>query len=222
VQGRPVPAADLGEAARRFLEHTGPRLLVGQALVLWVLRARDRRLDAIDVATAAGVVAYWPVQEWVAHRYILHAPPRRLGDRTIDLAVARHHRRHHADPWNPEHTLLPLWFLAIAGPVHVLAWKALVRDRRRALTGMACFTTATIVYEWIHFLTHTSHRPRRSWYRTLQRRHRLHHFKDEHLWLGFTVPYVDDLMGTAPDPATVPLSATVRTLGVTVSPDGAD
>jgi sterol desaturase/sphingolipid hydroxylase (fatty acid hydroxylase superfamily) len=48
----------------------------------------------------------------------------------------------------------------------------------------------------------------------LQRRHRLHHFKDEHNWLGFTVPYVDDLFGTAPDPSSIPTSPTVRTLGI--------
>jgi hypothetical protein len=211
---RPIPAADLGEAVRTFLSHAGPRLLVGHAVGLWALRARDRRVDRRDVATAAAIAAYWPVQEWVAHRHVLHAPPRQVAGRTVDLHVARHHRLHHADPWNPTHTLLPLWFLAAAGPVHAATWRLATGDRRRALTGMACFATATVAYEWTHFLTHTSYRPRRSWYRTLQRRHRLHHFKDEHLWLGFTVPYVDDLLGTAPDPSTVALSPTVRTLGV--------
>jgi hypothetical protein len=215
---RPIPADDLTEAARQFLSHAGPRFLVANAAALWALRLSDRRVDATDVATAAGVVVWWPIQEWVAHRYVLHAPPRRIAGRRVDLAVARHHRKHHADPWNPEHTLLPTWFLAIAGPVHAGAWVLATRDRRRAIHGMACFATATVVYEWVHFLTHTAHRPRRSWFRTLQRRHRLHHFKDEHLWLGFTVPYVDDLLGTAPDPATVPVSETVRTLGVVDQP----
>ncbi len=211
---RPVPADDLGEAAQRFLEHAGPRLLLGQAVALWLWRARDRRVDAVDLAIAVGVLAWWPVQEWVAHRYVLHAPPREVAGRTVDLSVARHHRRHHADPWNPEHTLLPLWFLVPAVPLHLLAWRLLVRDPRHRRTGMAAFASVTVGYAWIHFLTHTSYRPARPWYRTLQRRHRLHHFKHEQLWFGFTVPWVDDLLGTAPDPATVATSPTVRDLGV--------
>lgn len=214
---RPVPAATLADAARRFLEHPGPRLLVGQAAALWAWRARDRKVERADVAIVAGVALWWPVQEWVAHRWILHTPPRTVAGRQVDLAVARHHRHHHADPWNPELTLLPMWFLAPAVPAHLLAWRLLVRDPVRRRTALAAFATATAVYEWTHFLTHTSYRPAGAWYRTLQRRHRLHHFKDEQLWFGFTVPWVDDLMGTAPDPATVPTSPTVRTLGVTES-----
>lgn len=215
---RPVPADDLGHAARQFLAHPGPRLLLAQTVGLWAWRARDRRIDRVDVATAAAVVAWWPLMEWLAHRWILHARPGTVAGRTVDLRVAQHHRAHHRDPWNPELTLLPRWFLAVAAPLHVAAWALVARDRRRAVTGMACFSTATLAYEWTHFLTHTSLRPKRSWYRTLQRRHRLHHFKDEHLWLGFTVPWVDDALGTAPDPATVPVSPTVRTLGVEVAP----
>ncbi|MEZ5183419.1 MAG: sterol desaturase family protein, partial [Acidimicrobiales bacterium] len=101
-----------------------------------------------------------------------------------------------------------------AVPVHAAAWVAITRDRRLALTGMTAFSAATLLYEWTHFLTHTAYRPKRSWFRRLQRRHRLHHFKDEHHWYGFTVPFVDDLLGTAPDPSSIETSPTVRTLGI--------
>jgi sterol desaturase/sphingolipid hydroxylase (fatty acid hydroxylase superfamily) len=131
------------------------------------------------------VVVWWPVQEWLAHELILHAPPRKVV--LILLAVA----------------------------VSPLVWLGIARGRPKvAATGLAATAAMTLVYEWSHFLTHTSHRPRRQWYRTLQRRHRLHHFKDEHNWYGFTMPFVDDLLGTAPDPAGLPTSPTVRTLGV--------
>ena len=50
---RPVAAATLADAARRFLEHPGPRLLVGQAAALWAWRAKDRRVDPADVAIVA-------------------------------------------------------------------------------------------------------------------------------------------------------------------------
>ena len=84
-----------------------------------------------------------------------------------------------------------------ACPTSFSCWPA-VGSRRTALTGMLASASAALVYEWTHFLTHTGYRPRRSRFTKLQRRHRLHHFKDEHLWLGFTVPYADDLFGTAP------------------------
>lgn len=213
---RPVQVDGLAGAVRTFLRQPSGRLLGAQAVALAAVRATQGRPDRVDVAIAAGVAAWWPLQEWLAHRYILHAPPRRVLGRTIDPKVARMHRAHHADPWR--NTGLPMSFLVPAVPAHAAVWAALTRNRRRALTGMLAFGTTTLAYEWTHFLTHTSYRPKRSYFRTLQRRHRLHHFKDEHLWLGFTVPYVDDLFRTAPDPSTIPTSPTVRTLGVENEP----
>lgn len=214
-QPRPTEVDGLGSAFALFLSHRGTRLLVAQALVLAVLRAALGGFRRRDLGVAATVAAWWPLQEWLAHRLVLHAPPRAVAGREVDLAVARYHRAHHADPWDLEHTLLPVWFLLPAMPVNVLFWLLVTPAKRVAISGMLATTVATVAYEWTHFLTHTAHRPRRAWFRRLQRRHRLHHFKDEHLWLGFTVPWVDDVFGTAPDPATVPTSPTVRTLGVT-------
>lgn len=215
IQPRPVAAADLTEALGEFLRHRSGRVLGIHVLVVGAVRLALGRFTRRDVAIAAGVALWWPFQEWLAHRYVLHAPPRTVAGRTIDPAAARYHRAHHADPWNPRYALLPDWVVLPVIPLQALAWLVLAPTRRLAVSGMLAVGTATLVYEWTHFLTHTSYRPKRSWYRRLQRRHRLHHFKDEHLWLGFTVPWVDDLLGTAPDPARVPTSPTVRTLGVT-------
>lgn len=211
---RPVPAGDLGEALRLFAQHPSSRILLSQATILGALRLRAGRLTTVDAGIAAGVAVWWPFQEWLAHRYVLHAAPRRIAGRTVDPRGARYHRRHHADPWDLEHTVLPSWFLARAAPLHVALWVVATRDRQWALTGMLATTIATLAYEWTHFLTHTGYRPRGVWFRRLQRRHRLHHFKHEQRWFGFTVPFVDDLFGTAPDPSTVSTSPTVRTLGV--------
>lgn len=212
---RPAPAADLGAALRLFAEHPSPRIIAGLTGALAVARAANGPLHRRDVVVAAGVAAWWPFQEWLAHKYVLHAPPRRIAGRRIDPVVARYHRRHHADPWDLRWALLPTWFLVPTGPVLGALWLRASPDLPTALSGMLATSAATLVYEWTHFLTHTGYRPKRPWYRTLQRRHRLHHFKDEHLWYGFTVPFVDDLFRTAPDPSTVPTSPTVRTLGVT-------
>lgn len=209
---RPLRVEGLRDAARTFLRQPSGRILAGQAAALAVARAAAGRPDRRDLGIAAGVAVWWPLQEWLAHRTVLHARPRTVAGRVVDPKVARIHRAHHADPWR--NTGLPLSFLVPAVPVHATVWALLTRDRRRALTGMLAYGSAALAYEWTHFLVHTSYRPRGRYYARLQRRHRLHHFKDEHNWLGFTVPWVDDLFGTAPDPSTVATSPTVRTLGV--------
>lgn len=214
MEPRPTPAATLADAVRLFAGHPSPRILAGLSVALAGARVTRGPLRGRDVAVVAGVAAWWPFQEWLAHKYVLHAKPRRIAGRELDPAVARYHRRHHADPWRLDLALLPTWFLVPTGPLLGTLWLRATPDLPTALTGMAATSVATLVYEWTHFLTHTAYRPRHGWYRTLQRRHRLHHFKDEHLWYGFTVPFVDDLFGTAPDPATVETSPTVRTLGV--------
>ena len=53
-----------------------------------------------------------------------------------------------------------------------------------------------LAYEWTHYLTHTSYVPRGRYYARICRAHRLHHFKDEGFWYGFTLPFVDALLRT--------------------------
>ena len=79
---------------------------------------------------------------------------------------------------------------------------------------MVFFTLATLLYEWVHYLTHTPYRPRSAYLRRIVRNHRLHHFKNEHHWYAFTAPLVDTLFGTNPEPGDVDLSPTVHTLGI--------
>jgi sterol desaturase/sphingolipid hydroxylase (fatty acid hydroxylase superfamily) len=73
------------------------------------------------------------------------------------------------------------------------------------------------VYEWTHFLIHSSYRPRRSVYRAIWRAHRLHHFRNERYWFGVTMHLGDRVLGTYPAKDAVPASLTARTLGVDVA-----
>ena len=211
---RPTRAPTLGAALAIFLQHRSAQVLVAQAAVAAAIRPWLGDWSWHDLLIVAVVAVVWPLQEWVAHRTILHAKVRTIRGRRWEPYVTRYHRRHHEDPWDLRFTFLPTWLPVAMVPVHVAAWFAIEPTTALAVTGIAAYGAAAALYEWTHFLTHVSYKPRQWWYRTLQRRHRLHHFRDEHLWLGFTVPFVDDLFRTAPDPETVPLSATVRTLGV--------
>jgi len=73
-------------------------------------------------------------------------------------------------------------------------------------------------YEWVHLLVHASYRPKNRYYRRLAVNHRLHHYRNEHHWLGVTSNLGDRLLGTLPaNKSDVDLSATARTLGSTES-----
>ena len=79
---------------------------------------------------------------------------------------------------------------------------------------MVAFAGMAIAYEWVHYLTHTNYVPRGAYYRRLWRNHRLHHYKNEHHWFGFIVPWVDTAFGTDPALKDVETSPTCRNLGV--------
>jgi sterol desaturase/sphingolipid hydroxylase (fatty acid hydroxylase superfamily) len=74
-------------------------------------------------------------------------------------------------------------------------------------------------YEWAHYLMHAPYRPKSQWFRNVSRNHVLHHFKNEHYWFGVTTSIGDRVLGTRPDGSTIPVSPTVRTLGVDLAAD---
>jgi hypothetical protein len=191
---RAVPRT-LGAAAAAFFTFGSPRLLALQLAVAVALRPLFGRPSLLDVAVLAGVVVYWPLQEWVLHKYVLHAGPIRIGSRVLESGAARGHRRHHESPLDLRATLLPTWTIALLIPIHVGLW-CLVAPRAAACTGVACLGAAALLYEWIHFLTHTAYRPRGAWFGEVKRRHMAHHQRDPQRWFGFVVPRLDDWLGT--------------------------
>lgn len=202
----------LRRAAEAFFSHRGPRVIAMTAATGWARRLTMGRPRLAEVPLAAAVLAWWPFQEWLAHKHVLHLEPFELFGRTIDPDFAQVHRAHHRQPRDIRMTLLPLGVLATAIPVATMAFQTLVRDRRLAATAMATYSTAALVYEWTHFLVHTGYKPRSAFYARVRRNHRNHHYKNEAYWYGFTVPHVDEWLGTEPDPKSVPTSPTARDL----------
>jgi hypothetical protein len=131
----------------------------------------------------------------VLHKYVLHAGPFRLGARTFESGAARAHRLHHENPLDLRATLLHTWTIAVLVPVHVAVW-SLAAPRAAACTGIICLGAAALLYEWIHFLTHTGYRPRGAWFGEVKRRHMAHHQRDPQRWFGFVLPQLDDWLGT--------------------------
>lgn len=209
------------QALRVFVEQPSVRILGAQLVVLIRLRVRlgagggGWAFTWTDLAVAAGILLLvWPVQEWVLHKHLLHLRPRELAGRRFDPLFARKHRDHHRQPWHLPDIFLPAKVIVPLIPVSVGLWWLAMPTPGLALTAMTCYAAAAVIYEWVHYLTHTNVTPRTEWFRRVRRNHRYHHFKSEHYWYGFVVPQVDALLGTDPDPATVETSPTARTLGV--------
>jgi hypothetical protein len=84
----------------------------------------------------------------------------------------------------------------------------------RGLSALLTAYAMLFVYEWTHFLIHSTYRPRHRIYRYVWRAHRNHHFRNEHYWFGVTMHLADHVLGTFPERSAVEVSATVRTLGI--------
>lgn len=207
---REVPRT-LRDAAASFLRFGSPRLLAAQLVIAVAARPFLGRIGKRDVAVAAAVAAYWPLQEWVLHRYVLHGKAVTILDREVETPAARAHRRHHDDPLDPAATLLPASTIAILVPLHVALWSKLAPSRAVACSGIAALGGAALLYEWIHFLTHTGYRPRSAWFRDVRRRHMWHHQRDSARWFGFVVPRLDDWLGTGDPPRSPPPHAGAQT-----------
>jgi Fatty acid hydroxylase len=202
----------LAEALPVFLHHGSPRVVVVALAVALVARLAVGQWSAWDVVPILGLVAYWPIQEWLIHVYILHYRPMTVFGRTVDFRVPRKHRQHHRAPWEIEMLFIPMHSFTYALPLLVGLWFVLTPSTPLALTGIVTHLALTLHYEWVHYLVHTRYQPISAYYQRLWRNHRLHHFKNEHYWMGVTMTSGDRLFGTAPAVKDVETSGTCRTL----------
>ena len=215
VTRRLPPGAPLRAHVGVFLGGLATRTMVAILVVLLVARAAFGDWSLLDLVVLAVLLAGYPFFEWFAHAVVLHSKPRTIAGRTRYLGVARNHRAHHLDPENPAKSLPDttrnLAYLAIAVAVPTVV---LLRDAGPRLTVGVFAITALLTYEWAHYLIHAAYKPRGRALKALRRRHLLHHHRDEKRWYGVASPLADVVLRTSPDPATVPVSPTCRTLGI--------
>jgi hypothetical protein len=186
-----------------FFAFSVPRLLTLQFVVFGLWRVSLGALTGVDLAIGLAIAIYWPFQEWFVHAIILHVKPRTVFGTYIDPFFARAHRYHHKHPWVLETTFVPLRVIVPLVPVNIAFWWLITPTWSAACTGITLFTLATLIYEWVHYLTHTAYRPQSAYLKGVYRNHHLHHFKNDKYWHSFTLPPIDTLMGTAPDPRSV-------------------
>ena len=211
--GEAAASVSLRRATGVFFGHGSPRIIflcLGAALAGRVVVGGWSWWDLLGPGV---VIAAQPFTEWLIHVFVLHFRPRTVGGMRIDPLVSRKHRAHHADPKDEALVFIPLPALAglVAG-VSAICLAGLPLER--GLTTLVAALVVLFVYEWTHFLIHSSYRPRHALYRYVWRAHRNHHFRNEHYWFGVTVHVADHVLGTFPERTAVPVSPTARTLGV--------
>ena len=210
---RPIPAS-LREALPGFLAHPSPAILATLLAAALTARLVLGGFSAADLLPPLALLVVWPFQEWCIHVFLLHAKPFVLGGRRFDLALARKHRRHHADPENLAILFIPLASYLYSVPLIALLWWSVTPRLELALTGITCHLALGIRYEWVHYLIHTRYRPRTAWFRRLWRNHRLHHFRNEQHWWGVSMLAADRVLGTGGDERSIAPSPTCRSLGL--------
>lgn len=209
------------EILRVYLGRGSAQVLIAAAVVLGGARLMVGGFGRGDVIALAVTLMITGTVEWIIHLYLLHAPEDAWTSRTLGTGVG--HRRHHLDPPDIDWLMLrgadAAVFISAFGAV-TAAWAVpLMWITGSALLGpyLTAWALAAIGlahYEWVHLMLHTRYRPRTPYYRRLARNHRLHHFRNEHYWLGVTSNSGDRLLRTYPASKTdVPLSETARTLG---------
>jgi hypothetical protein len=199
-------------AFRVFLLFPTPRLIASALVVTALFRGWLAGWTAWDVPVALAVMVFWPWQEWYLHKVLLHWKPRKILGLQVDPVFARRHRTHHHEPHDLTLIFLPVTVVVVAIPISALISWTLMPTVTLAVTGLCTWFAMGLLYEWIHFLTHTQYTPRSNFYRRVQMNHMRHHFKNEHHWFSFTWPWFDVWFGTSPDPKTVPTSPTCRDL----------
>jgi Fatty acid hydroxylase superfamily len=207
----------LGAAFRIFVGTFSARLL-GLALVAAVAaRLALGGWRWWDLGIVAIVLGMQPFTEWLIHVFVLHAKPKQIGSLTIDGLLARKHRQHHAKPKVIELVLVPRRALITSVLTAVpLYWLITGMNWRLGVTWLVVAYGMFLTYEWLHFLIHSSYKPKGRYYRYIYKAHRLHHFRNENYWYGVTIHLADHVLRTFPEKDEVPVSETAFTLGVDV------
>ncbi len=205
----PIPTT-CAETLRALFSHASPLLLSGLVLGLTVFRLYLGNWQWADLLAPILIVVLWPLLEWLIHVHLLHARPRKLFGRTLDLRVSRVHRAHHQDPSDLRDITINLEVFPTVVPALIALAYWLFPSAELATGALATFFLMALHYEWCHFVAHVRWCPPLAYYRRRQHHHRLHHYRDERLWWGVSTGLGDVLLGTAPDGKSVPRSETVH------------
>ena len=198
------------ETVRALYSHASPIILTSLVLGLIGFRVYLGNWSWADLIAPVVIFCGWPFLEWVIHKYLLHARPKKIFGLPLDLRVSRVHRSHHQDPTDLSDITINLEVFPTVVPLIIGLAYWLFPTAELATGALATFFLLSLNYEWSHFVAHVKWIPPIGYYRRRQRWHRYHHYKDEKKWWGVSMGLGDVVLGTAPDVKTVPRSPTVH------------
>ena len=156
---------DAASAIKVFAAHSSTQLIAGAVLVAVAARVWLGHFTWIDAVAALAVWAYFPVNEWLIHVFVLHYRPRKIFGRTIDFYLPVTHRRHHAEPWNLEWIFIPRHVHAMVFPVIALIAIVAGTWRGPVLSALVMYLILGLHYEWSHYLAHIPWCPNIAYYK---------------------------------------------------------
>ena len=80
---------NLRSEAREIFRYSSPRLIAIAFALALVVRVGLGAWTVADLAVGAAILAFEPFTEWLIHVFVLHAKPRSVLGRRIDLLAAR-------------------------------------------------------------------------------------------------------------------------------------
>lgn len=209
-----APGLTLRGAFGVFVQYLNAKIIAAMFVIATVARVALGGWGWGDLVVAGIILGFQPFTEWIVHVTVLHLRPFKLRGRTIDLYIAKRHRQHHQDPKIIKHVLIPrgvvIRMLIVSVPLYYLVTPTL----REGLTAAVTAYAMLLLYEWTHFLIHSTYTPKSWYYRSIWRAHRLHHYKNEKYWFGVTINLADHVLRTFPERDEVETSPTARTLGI--------
>jgi hypothetical protein len=179
------------DAVHRFFlgPDRGPISIVGllAGFLGWRLgmEAAVRPTDGLVFAVS---IVFWWFQEHIMHQRLLHSD--------FDWMGKEIHQGHHKKPYfhiSIDPAGLMLGWLAV---VHVILRLVLPVDL--AVSATVGYAGAGLVYEWAHYVAHTRVKPANAFWKRVRDNHIKHHMVDDCYWFGFSLPAIDDWMGTNP------------------------
>jgi hypothetical protein len=197
----------------RFFHHLNSWLLVVFVLASVVIKLTVYSVTFNDLIIVAALVFIQPFGEWLVHITLLHLRPIKVGRFKFELHVAKVHRLHHEDPKNEKLVFIPTSIIIfLISTVLIVDYLFFAFNISQMLTAFSMSLSLIFFYEWVHFLIHSSYRPKHSPYKLLYKIHRLHHYKNEHYWFGVTNHLADIIFGTFPNPSHVKFNSSFKKL----------
>ena len=161
----------IGAAWQIFRRKRAPRMIALAIVGTAAARIAIGDFSWRDAAALAFMAVVYPFGEWAIHVYLLHLKPFTLRGRRVDLVSARSHRQHHENPQRLDlinfGPLEALAILLLAAPLTVALGAGLAALAPGPALPIGPLLTSLLtayvligIYEWVHFLIHTAHKPR--------------------------------------------------------------